>query len=260
MGADLAQKPSIEILERTTFCGRRFTRSQLSEIQETVRMFPNLSRSELAATLCVHLNWTTPNGSNKTPSSLKFLEELEKHGVIVLPERRKSPARKRAPAMIHNAEWEPAIQGTLETISPIALRLVKPGEDRNAWKDYVRKYHYLGYDHAFGSHLCYWIESKTIDRPLGCLLFSAAAAWALAPRDDWIGWDEKHRRKLLHLILSNNRFLIFPWVDVSNLATKTLSLVTEQLQKDWATEPLAKLTDRADFGLRCWFDAPALLS
>jgi hypothetical protein len=28
----------------------------------------------------------------------------------------------------------------------------------------------------------------------------------LAPRDQWIGWQEKHRKRLLHLLLSNDRF------------------------------------------------------
>lgn len=36
-------------------CGREITRQQLDEIQETVGLFPSLSRTELAATICEHL-------------------------------------------------------------------------------------------------------------------------------------------------------------------------------------------------------------
>jgi len=36
-------------------CGREVTGQELDEIQETVRLFPSLSRSELTATICEHL-------------------------------------------------------------------------------------------------------------------------------------------------------------------------------------------------------------
>ena len=65
------------------------------------------------------------------------------------------------------------------------------------------------------------------------MLFSASAAWALAPRDRFIGWEKKHKQKLLHLIISQSRFLIFPWVKVPNLATKVLSTAVNQIANDW---------------------------
>ena len=55
----------------------------------------------------------------------------------------------------------------------------------------------------------------------------------MAPRDQWIGWDGEHRKKLLHLVLSNDRFLIFPWVQVPHLASHALSLATRQIGEDW---------------------------
>ncbi len=45
--------------------GRRVTRQQLEEIQETVGLFPGLSRKELVATTSAHLGWSTGTGSNK---------------------------------------------------------------------------------------------------------------------------------------------------------------------------------------------------
>ncbi len=42
----------IKNLESTTFSGRRFTRKQIEEIQETVKIFPDLSRNELGHTVC----------------------------------------------------------------------------------------------------------------------------------------------------------------------------------------------------------------
>ena len=43
---------TVETLPKTTFSGRRFTRKQLAQVQATVQLFPNLSRKELARTLC----------------------------------------------------------------------------------------------------------------------------------------------------------------------------------------------------------------
>ncbi len=56
----------IENLKSTTFCGTRLTRRRIADIQKTVKLFPALSRHELAATLCSHLGWFTPEGSGST--------------------------------------------------------------------------------------------------------------------------------------------------------------------------------------------------
>ena len=53
---------SIKNLPSTTFCGRRFSRKQIAEIQHTVHSFSLLSRHELAQTVCEHLQWHTHKG------------------------------------------------------------------------------------------------------------------------------------------------------------------------------------------------------
>ena len=45
--------------------------------------------------------------------------------------------------------------------------------------------------------------------------------------------DKKQRQKLLSLILSNDRFLLFPWVTVPNLASHALALATTHIADDW---------------------------
>ena len=47
-------------------CGREITSEEIDEIQETVRLFQALSRTELAATICEHLGWFTASGGYKT--------------------------------------------------------------------------------------------------------------------------------------------------------------------------------------------------
>lgn len=224
---------SVASLPKTTFSGRRFTRRQLVGVQETVETFSNLSRSELALTVCEHLDWRTPSGSLKIQSSLTLLEALEEHGVISLPPKMaRKPQVRRVPRFEEHPA-SPPVEGPLESVTPVTLRLVTTQEDRERWKAYLQTWHYLGYRHPFGAHLGYLIASEPLQQELGCFVFAGSAAWALAPRDQWIGWDKKHREKLLQLILSNDRFLIFPWVKVPHLASHVLSLVTKRIADDW---------------------------
>jgi hypothetical protein len=224
---------TIDTLPSTTFSGRQFTRRQLTQVQETVAMYPNLSRKELAFTLCEHLAWKNPAGKLKVNSCLTLLENLENLGVVTLPAKReKAKHVRRIPAFKKPPDESP-IEAPLEDIGPITLRQATSKSDFEEFKAYIQTYHYLGYKHAFGSYIGYFAVSEAREQKLGCLLFSASASWAMGPRDEWIGWDEKHRQKLLHLIIKNDRFLIFPWVRVSNLASHVLSLATKQIGNDW---------------------------
>ncbi len=225
---------SIETLLDTTFSGRRFTREQLAQVQETTVRFPQLSRNELAHTLCEHLNWKTPNGKNKVESCLILLEKLEAQGIVKLPARQvRQPWQRRAPILEPGTAQTP-IEAPLSTLMPIKIEPVgSSGRDREQWKAYLETFHYLGYRQPVGAHRGYFIVSQRSQQRLGCLLFSASAAWALAPRDRWIGWDAEHRKKRLHLVLSNDRFLIFPWVQVPHLASHALSLATRRIGQDW---------------------------
>ena len=222
---------SVETLEKTTFCGRRFTRAQLARVQETVHTCPHLSRNELALTLCEHLDWTTPKGTYKVRSCLKLVEALEARGIICLPATRQKRASVHAAIPFQGPDAP--IDTSLDALAPISLHPVTTAEDRALWRSYVESHHYLGYKRPIGAHLFYFVAAEARQQKLGCVSFSAAAAWALAPRDTWIGWDNQHREQLLQLVLYQNRFLIFPWVNVANLGSKILSLATKQVGDDW---------------------------
>ena len=222
---------SVETLEGTTFCGRRFTKTQLARVQETVQSFPSLTRNELALTVCEHLNWKTPKGSYKKGSCLRLLDELDSRGVIDLPDTRKNCGHTHSE--ISFKEADAAVASSLDALGPVSLVPVTTAEERALWKSYVESHHYLGYKRPIGSHLLYFIVSGAQQQKLGCMSFSATAAWALGPRDHWIGWDERQREKLRHLVLCQSRFLIFPWVNVPNLGSKVLSLATKRVGDDW---------------------------
>jgi len=142
---------SVESLLQTTFSGRRFTRKQLAQVQETVERFGKLSRNELAHTVCEHLNWKTPNGKNKVESCLILLERLETLGVVSLPviQSRQAPQR-RVPILEPDTPQTP-IEAALRTLSPIRLEAVgSSGADREQWKAYLETFHYLGYRQPVG--------------------------------------------------------------------------------------------------------------
>ncbi|MGA1823301.1 MAG: Druantia anti-phage system protein DruA, partial [bacterium] len=141
-----------------TLSGRYFSKKELRQIQETVKMFSNLSRTELAFTVCEHLSWITPKGSNKINSCLSALEHLENLGYIKLPQ--KEIKKKRVTKKIvwsDKTVEESQIICPLEEIVPIEIGIVKDKDEVCLWNEYVDRYHYLGYKHPIGANLRYFI-------------------------------------------------------------------------------------------------------
>ena len=99
------------------------------------------------------------------------------------------------------------------------------------WNEWVERYHPQGYRQPIGAHLRYFLLDRH-GRQLGCLLFGFATR-NLECRDTWIGWQGQAHRKHLDLVISNSRFLLFPWVQVKFLASKALGLALQQLPQDW---------------------------
>ena len=222
----------IETLESTTFGGKRFTRKQLAHIQETVETFPALSRRELGHTICENLRWTTPKGVHRIQACLGALAEMEAIGFIKLPAKEKQKKHTQKPIpWTDSTREQPRTADPLDQLTPIGVQPVTEKEEIALWNEFVDRYHYLGYKRPIGAHMRYFIVAKD-HRLLGCLSFSFAVR-ALACREQWIGWDVKARSRHLHLIVNNNRFLIFPWVEVKCLASQVLSTVSRQIGDDW---------------------------
>jgi hypothetical protein len=227
---------AIDALASTTFAGKQFTRRELAQIQQTVHHCRHLNFRELGHTLCEHLNWVTPGGQHRIQTCLKALEEMQAAGLFQLPEkrRRRSKARQKpVPWQQHTAE-QPTIRGDLGQFTSITVELVTEQDAMLRFNEYIDRYHYLGYRRPIGNHLRYFVVGHDArgDTLLGCLLF-AFAVNTLECRDRWIGWNDKQREKHLPLLINNRRFLIFPWVQVKNLASKALSLAARRLAQDW---------------------------
>ena len=116
--------PLIENLKSTTFFGKRLTRGQIADIQETVGLFPKLSRTELGHTICEHLRWQTPKGSNRIHLATRLLEELERLGILTLPARSAMPGR---------GPQRPITPGERTAPQHAEVEVVKSGATSTAW-------------------------------------------------------------------------------------------------------------------------------
>jgi len=214
---------------------REIFAEDVAYIRTVVKRFPGLSRTELTCTLCEHLDWLTPAGRPKFEACSKLLARMEEAGELRRPALRKDkshpgprPCAPRRPS----ARTDPAAPfvRSLSGMDPVQLRLTSDSQDERLWNDYVERYHPLGYKKPFGYWARYFIESG--EHRLGCILLSGAAK-ALTARDRWIGWNDRQRLKNLPWVLNNSRFLIFPWIEVANLASHALGQLARRVGDDW---------------------------
>jgi hypothetical protein len=229
-------------------------------IRGITREFANLAWTELAATICELLEWRRPNGGLKSRECYLFLRELHRRGWLpwlTAPQlrARRTPLAKLTtdPAPSYNL-----LPGPLDRYRPIHLQLIEDAGQRRLFREYLDRYHYLGYRAPYGAQLRYWVQPAQSELPpLAALLFTSAA-WRMAPRDRWIGWSDPARQSNLPLVVNHSRFLILPWVQIPHLASHILAHAARQLPADWQTrygvEPvlLETLVDAARYRGVCY--------
>ena len=213
-------------------CGRPFHGSDLETIRrEIVAANPPL-RSEIARRVCRALDWSDALGRPKLMSARVGLLRLHRAGLIELPAP--SGRNGNGRGLVHGPDvWpEPVpVQGTVGQLSGLRLEAVINKRASRLWNGLIERYHYLGYTPLPGAQLRYLIDCD--HGVLGAIGFGAAA-WKVAARDRWIGWDATCREARLGRVLNNARFLILPWVQVKNLASKVLALAAARIPEDFA--------------------------
>jgi hypothetical protein len=215
----------------------QITPVEIELIQKLISSNPTWSRTRLSIELCRIWDWRHTDGNPKEISCRDLLRQLDAKGLIVLPPCRQKPVfkpgyRSHIQLMLHDTT---EISGDIRDILPIRLEIVPEGTFRGQeFKSLIDQYHYLGFDRNVGENLKYLVYSRRGEL-LACLLFGSAA-WACAPRDQFIGWNAASRRNHLIYTTNNTRFLILPWVKVPHLASHILGLIVRRIASDWQTK------------------------
>lgn len=216
--------------ETMTVCGRVFGAAELARVRAQIEQASPPLRAEIARRVCRALGWTDALGRPKLMSCRVALLRLHRAGLIELPPPRNGNGNGQGLSR-QRVAWpqETPLNTTLAELCGLAVEPVANKADSALWNGLIERYHYLGYSPLPGVQMRYLIRCS--DGVLGALGFGAAA-WKVAARDGWIGWDGATRERHLAGVLNNARFLIVPWVRIPNLATKVLSLASRRVGDD----------------------------
>jgi len=219
------------------YCGRDFAAEEIDRIRELIAARPPLNRAQLSRRVCDELRWLRPDGTRKDMSCRVAMLRMERDGLIRLP----PPLYKNGNGRIRpkrTAAGDPRepICLPMAALGEITLQPVRSRKDSALWNELIERYHYLGYKPLPGAQLRYlvWAHGAQCSEPqLLAALGFGAAAWMVAPRDRFIAWTPGQRKRNLHLVVNNARFLILPWIRVQNLASTILAHAARQIAKDW---------------------------
>ena len=131
--------------------------------------------------------------------------------------------------MKYNFSKKP-LSGVIDSTAELQLHKVDETKWEKFWDELVNTYHYLGFESTIGGRIKYIITLG--EQIVGAISFTSAA-YHLSPRDNYIGWDAETRVRMLQHLISNNRFLILPWINVKNLASQALAISLRRVKDDW---------------------------
>jgi len=212
--------------------GRIATSEDIEFIKELIDGNPADSRRRLSKKLCEAWNWVQPNGALRDMVCRGFLLHLHRAGYIKLPPIRVKPnnplANRKRPLKVDVDETP--ICTKLSKIQLLEIRQVRRTSYEKLFNSLIDRHHYLGYCHPVGEHLKYIVFTKGI--PIACLSWSSAPRH-IGCRDKFIGWSVDIRKRNLHLIAYNSRFLILPWVQIRHLASHLLGRMAKVVPADW---------------------------
>jgi len=211
------------------YCGRHFEPAEIELIRELLKN-PQINRARLSRQVCERLHWRRDNGGLKDMSCRVALLRMQADGLITLPPpRNPKPVAYRSYPHIEQAVLEPVSIPGID-LAALSVDLVTTKADSLLWNAYIQRHHYLGHQLMPGAQLRYFVRAAG---HIVAALGFGASAWKVKPRDQLIGWTSDERRRNLHLIVNNARFLILPWIRCKNLASRILALIIRRLPDDW---------------------------
>jgi len=212
-----------------------FEENTVAEIRRLIEAEPGLSRTALSRRLCERFGWRAPNGTPREMSCRLGLNRLEREGRIRLPPPRRRMPTKRYRRRNDRRTYrmpEPVIVSPAKLGELSLVRVTAEDSELSArWHELTARHHYLGAGPLCGRQLRYLVRSERFGW-VATLAFTSAALY-LEARDEWIGWDCEARRLHLGQAVCNARFLILPWIEVHNLASKILGLCPRRVGRDW---------------------------
>ncbi len=213
------------------YCGRSFTSKEMDRIRQLITSDRKFNRVQLSRIVCDEFDWLRSDGGSKEMSCRVAMLRMERDGLITLPPPQKGNGNGRTrPRLTSASEPQEAISLPAGALGKLLFRPVNTPDDSKLWNELIERYHYLGYKPLPGAQIRYLVFGNS--HFLAVLGFGAAA-WAVAPRDKFIGWTTQQRQSNLHLVVNNARFLILPWVTSHNLASRILAGIARQLPQDW---------------------------
>lgn len=214
------------------YCGRDFSQKDIISIRNLIQDKPELNRAQLSRIVCEKLLWLRPDGKLKDMSCRVAMLKMHRDGIITLPPpQKKNGNGKCRPKITHASDPQIPVDLPAGKLGRLAFKVPATRKESSFWNELIERYHYLGYMPLPGAQMRYFVYDGR-GRLLALLGFGAAA-WKVAPRDQFIGWSAQQRVDNLHLIVNNARFLILPWVSSKNLASRILSGVANTLPNDW---------------------------
>lgn len=213
-------------------CGREFSENDIKKIQTIVRENNRLGRCKISNIVCEEFNWYSENGKPKGYVCRELLLTLDKDGYIKLPSADPRSFNRFIKKKYEIEFDEPnySLTGKLGDYNSVEIKRVSNKSENTFWQYLVNRYHYLGYNGVIGRFQKYIAYIQSI--PVACLGWSDAA-WKVAVRDNWIGWDKPTRVAHIKHIVNNFRYVIFPWVRIKYLASHLLSRNVSLLRNDW---------------------------
>jgi hypothetical protein len=206
-----------------------------------ISAIPGASLSQLTQDLCNLFGLRQLNGQVKRAAGSHVLRRMAMDNLITLPfvKEKRRYQRRRLKATIERPSSVTEL--SFNEIRNLRFEPVTSRRDSEIWRELMERFHYIDGYRIYGHQIRYLVcgtngvtqsDHQKTQHLLGALAFGASA-WRLSSRDEFIGWNDNDRIRNLHLIVSNVRFLILPWIRSPNLASRILGAIAKRVPADW---------------------------